>query len=180
MSKVDRWRGNGADELSAGMYAYAAAFLQPGDEVILFEPCESTSSSFAGSRSSCAPPDFDQYVAQVRFKSVLLFWLPLSTLLTSIPLRSGGFPVFVPIRAPASAATGNVSASEWKVNMDELRAAITCKTKQIWVNVRAAQGLVPFAIAHPPRYRPLTILSARCLTRMNFAALVILRRSTTS
>lgn len=35
------------------MYAFAAAFIRPGDEVILFEPY------------------FDQYTAQVKFKYVL-------------------------------------------------------------------------------------------------------------
>lgn len=28
------------------MFAFATAFLQPGDEVILFEPCSSRSSPF--------------------------------------------------------------------------------------------------------------------------------------
>ncbi|KAK4699580.1 kynurenine aminotransferase, partial [Phenoliferia sp. Uapishka_3] len=83
----------GANE---GMYAYAAAFIRPGDEVILFEPY------------------FDQYTAQITF--------------------NGGVPVFVPIHAPEAAATSNVSASEWKINLDELRAAITPKTKMIWLN----------------------------------------------
>ncbi|GAA6060305.1 hypothetical protein JCM10212_002946 [Sporobolomyces blumeae] len=59
-------------------------------------------------------PFFDQYVPQITF--------------------NGGTPVFVPIRAPANASTSNVPASEWKVNFDELRRAITPKTKQIWVN----------------------------------------------
>lgn len=50
--------------------------------------------------------------------------------------HSGGRPVFVPIRAPENAGTETVSASEWKINFDELRAAITPKTTQIWINVR--------------------------------------------
>lgn len=78
------------------MYAFATAFIRPGDEVILFEPY------------------FDQYVPQVTF--------------------NGGVPVFVPIRAPAAATEQNVPASEWKVDLDELRRAITPRTKMIWTN----------------------------------------------
>ncbi|GAA5908816.1 kynurenine--oxoglutarate transaminase [Sporobolomyces salmoneus] len=59
-------------------------------------------------------PFFDQYVPQITF--------------------NGGVPVYVPIRAPEGASTSNVSASEWKINFDELRKAITPKTKQIWIN----------------------------------------------
>ncbi|KAM0749870.1 PLP-dependent transferase [Meredithblackwellia eburnea MCA 4105] len=84
---------SGANE---GMYAFAAAFIRPDDEVILFEPY------------------FDQYTAQVTF--------------------NGGKPIFVPIRAPKAAATSTVSAAEWKIDLDELRAAITPKTKMIWIN----------------------------------------------
>ncbi|GAA5961607.1 hypothetical protein JCM3765_002646 [Sporobolomyces pararoseus] len=59
-------------------------------------------------------PFFDQYVPQITF--------------------NGGTPVYVPIRAPEGASTSNVPASEWKINFDELRKAITPKTKQIWIN----------------------------------------------
>ncbi|GAA5973367.1 hypothetical protein JCM11641_003095 [Rhodosporidiobolus odoratus] len=59
-------------------------------------------------------PFFDQYVPQVTF--------------------NGGTPVFVPIRAPSAATTSNVQASEWKIDLDELRNAITPKTKMIWLN----------------------------------------------
>ncbi|GJN88082.1 hypothetical protein Rhopal_001038-T1 [Rhodotorula paludigena] len=83
----------GANE---GMYAFATAFIRPGDEVIIFEPF------------------FDQYVPQITF--------------------NGGVPVFVPIRAPAGAEQHNVPASEWKVDLDELRSAITPRTKMIWTN----------------------------------------------
>ncbi|GAA5918624.1 hypothetical protein JCM1841_002281 [Sporobolomyces salmonicolor] len=59
-------------------------------------------------------PFFDQYIAQITF--------------------NGGKPVFVPLRAPAAAATSKVSANEWKIDLDELRQAITPQTKQIWIN----------------------------------------------
>ncbi|BGP37437.1 arylformamidase [Rhodotorula kratochvilovae] len=83
----------GANE---GMYAFATAFIRPGDEVIIFEPF------------------FDQYVPQIEF--------------------NGGKPVYVPIRAPEGADKGNVPASEWKIDLDELRNAITPRTKMIWTN----------------------------------------------
>ncbi len=81
---------------NGGMYAYATAFLNPGDEVIVVEPF------------------FDQYIAQIKF--------------------NGGTPVYVPLRAPKEASTGVVSANDWKVDMAELAAAVTPKTKQIWIN----------------------------------------------
>lgn len=98
------------------MYAFATAFLQDGDEVILFEPCQSKLCSFSAPRSSSPSPIavFDQYIAQIKF--------------------NGGKPVFVPIRPPAAASTSTVPASDWKVDLDELRKAITPKTKMIWVN----------------------------------------------
>ncbi|GAA5868260.1 hypothetical protein JCM8547_002297 [Rhodosporidiobolus lusitaniae] len=83
----------GANE---GMYAFATAFICPGDEVIIFEPF------------------FDQYVPQITF--------------------NGGTPVYVPIRAPEAASTSNVQASEWKLDIEELKKAITPKTKMIWIN----------------------------------------------
>jgi kynurenine aminotransferase len=97
------------------MFAFATAFLQPGDEVILFEPCASLGPVHVRHFSlPLSTSVFDQYIAQVNF--------------------NGGTPVFVPIRAPAAAATSTVSASEWKLDLDELRAAITPKTKMIWIN----------------------------------------------
>lgn len=48
----------------------------------------------------------------------------------------------MPIHAPAAASTSNVSAADWKINLDELRAAITPKTKMIWLNVRHPLTLV--------------------------------------
>ncbi|KDE08643.1 aminotransferase [Microbotryum lychnidis-dioicae p1A1 Lamole] len=59
-------------------------------------------------------PFFDQYIAQIKF--------------------NGGTPVFVPIRAPKAASTSNVSANDWKINLDELKKAITPRTKMIWIN----------------------------------------------
>ncbi|KAJ4467550.1 pyridoxal phosphate-dependent transferase [Lentinula aciculospora] len=83
---------SGANE---GQYAVFTAFLEPGDEVVMFEPF------------------FDQYLASITF--------------------NGGIPVYVPLHPPAD-ATGKFSNNEWKINPDELRSAITPRTKMIIVN----------------------------------------------
>jgi len=70
---------------TAGLYATLTAFVHPGDEVILFEPC------------------YDSYVPVIRL--------------------SGGTPVFVSLRYP-----------EYRVDWDEVRRAITPRTKAILVN----------------------------------------------
>jgi len=70
---------------TAGLYATLTALVQPGDEVLLFEPC------------------YDSYVPVIRL--------------------SGGVPVFVSLRYP-----------DYTVNWDEVRRAITPKTRLILVN----------------------------------------------
>jgi methionine aminotransferase len=70
---------------TAGLYATLTALVQPGDEVVLFEPC------------------YDSYVPVIRL--------------------SGGTPVFVSLRYP-----------DYTVNWDEVRRAITPRTKLILVN----------------------------------------------
>jgi methionine transaminase len=70
---------------TAGLYAALTAFVQPGDEVLLFEPC------------------YDSYVPVIRL--------------------SGGVPVFASLRYP-----------DYSVNWDEVRRAITPRTKVILVN----------------------------------------------
>ncbi|EPX70710.1 aminotransferase class I and II [Schizosaccharomyces octosporus yFS286] len=83
----------GANE---GFYSVFAAYLNPGDEVILMEPF------------------FDQYVSNVQM--------------------NGGVPVYVPMIPPKEGAEHPVSAKEWKLDMNRLRAAITNKTKMIVIN----------------------------------------------
>ncbi|MGE3275434.1 MAG: methionine aminotransferase [Vicinamibacterales bacterium] len=68
-----------------GLYATLTAFVRPGDEVVLFEPC------------------YDSYVPAI--------------------LLSGGTPVFVSLRYP-----------DYQVDWDEVRRAITPKTRAILVN----------------------------------------------
>ena len=70
---------------TAGLYATLTTFVQPGDEVVLFEPC------------------YDSYVPVIRL--------------------SGGTPVFVSLRYP-----------DYSVNWDEVRRAITPRTRAILVN----------------------------------------------
>ena len=70
---------------TAGLFATLTTFVQPGDEVILFEPC------------------YDSYVPVIRL--------------------SGGTPVFVSLRYP-----------DYAVNWDEVRRAITPRTRAILVN----------------------------------------------
>jgi methionine aminotransferase len=70
---------------TAGLYATLTALVQPGDEVILFEPC------------------YDSYVPVIRL--------------------SGGRPVFVSLRYP-----------DYRVNWDEVRRALSPRTRLILVN----------------------------------------------
>lgn len=59
-------------------------------------------------------PFFDQYISNIK--------LP------------GGKVVYVPLHPPADADVRTSSAAEWKLDMDELRGAITSRTKMIVVN----------------------------------------------
>jgi methionine aminotransferase len=70
---------------TAALYAALTAFVQPGDEVVLFEPC------------------YDSYVPVIRL--------------------SGGKPVFASLRYP-----------DYVVDWDEVKRAITPRTKAILVN----------------------------------------------
>ncbi|KAH9943328.1 PLP-dependent transferase [Epithele typhae] len=82
---------SGANE---GQYSVFVAFLEQGDEVIMFEPF------------------FDQYLPSVTF--------------------NGGVPVYVPLHPPIGA--GKQSAHEWTIDFDELRRALTPRTKMIILN----------------------------------------------
>lgn len=46
----------------------------------------------------------------------------------------GGKIVYVPLHPPASGATETSSASEWKIDFDELERAITPRTKMMVLN----------------------------------------------
>ncbi|KAF8592673.1 PLP-dependent transferase [Ramaria rubella] len=83
---------SGANE---GQYSTFVAFLEQGDEVILFEPF------------------FDQYLPSVTF--------------------NGGIPVYVPLHPPSHDIVSPTS-NDWKLDFEELRRAITPKTKMIVLN----------------------------------------------
>lgn len=59
-------------------------------------------------------PFFDQYVRNVTF--------------------CGGKPVYVPLRPPSTSAIQKVSSKEWTLDINELKAALTPKTKIIIIN----------------------------------------------
>ena len=93
-AKVEQLYGAAFDPLTevvvtsgatAGLFATLTTFVQPGDEVMLFEPC------------------YDSYVPVIRL--------------------SGGTPVFVSLRYP-----------DYSVNWDEVRRAVTPRTRAILVN----------------------------------------------
>ncbi|KAK7518453.1 pyridoxal phosphate-dependent transferase [Phyllosticta citriasiana] len=83
----------GANE---GMLSAFMGFVEPGDEVIVFEPF------------------FDQYISNIEMP--------------------GGKLVYVPMHPPKDGATKTTSAAEWTVDMKELEAAITPKTRMIVLN----------------------------------------------
>ncbi|KAL4081774.1 pyridoxal phosphate-dependent transferase [Scleroderma yunnanense] len=82
---------SGANE---GQFSVFTAFLEQGDEVIMFEPF------------------FDQYLASVIF--------------------NGGKPVYVPLHPNLDG--DKPTSADWKIDFDELRRAITPRTKMIIVN----------------------------------------------
>ncbi|KAG5637452.1 hypothetical protein H0H81_004469 [Sphagnurus paluster] len=84
---------SGANE---GQYSVFTAFLEHGDEVIMFEPF------------------FDQYLPSVTF--------------------NGGKPIYVPLHPPGGTQKGKDSSNDWTIDFDELRRAITPRTKMIIVN----------------------------------------------
>ncbi|KXN86402.1 hypothetical protein AN958_10264 [Leucoagaricus sp. SymC.cos] len=83
---------SGANE---GQYSVFTAFLEQGDEVIMFEPF------------------FDQYLPSVTF--------------------NGGKPIYVPLHPPA-AHIEKPTSDDWTIDFDELKRAVTPRTKMIIIN----------------------------------------------
>ncbi|KDQ64893.1 hypothetical protein JAAARDRAFT_28546 [Jaapia argillacea MUCL 33604] len=82
---------SGANE---GQYSVFVAFLEQGDEVIMFEPY------------------FDQYLPSVTF--------------------NGGKPVYVPLHPNKTKL--HPTSNDWAIDFEELRRAVTPRTKMIIVN----------------------------------------------
>lgn len=108
---------------SAIAKAYSPYFgrkLNPETEVLITAGAnEGFYSAFAGLLDKgdeviVMEPYFDQYISNIEF--------------------NGGVVKYVSLRPPESAKTQNVEASEWRLDMDELKAAITPRTKAIMVN----------------------------------------------
>ena len=83
----------GANE---GMLSAFMGFIEPGDEVIVFEPF------------------FDQYISNIEMP--------------------GGKVVYVPLHPPKDGDKKTTSAGDWTLDMKELEAAITDKTRMIVLN----------------------------------------------
>ncbi|CCG84375.1 protein of unknown function [Taphrina deformans PYCC 5710] len=94
--------------------------LDPNTEVLITAGAnEGFYSAFAGLLDAgdeviVMEPYFDQYISNIEF--------------------NGGVVKYVSLRPSERAKTQNIDASEWRLDMDELRAAITPKTKAIMVN----------------------------------------------
>ncbi|CAN8104199.1 unnamed protein product [Discula destructiva] len=83
----------GANE---GILSAFMAFIEEGDEVIIFEPF------------------FDQYISNIKMP--------------------GGKIVYVPLHPPKEGATKTSSAADWTVDFEELKKAVTPRTKMMVIN----------------------------------------------
>lgn len=68
----------------------------------------------AGDEVIVMEPYFDQYISNIEF--------------------NGGVVKYISLRPPHAAASENVDASEWRIDLNELEAVITPKTKAIMIN----------------------------------------------
>lgn len=100
---------------NVGMYSFLAAFLDEGDEVLVPAPHLWVARLDALTASILIPVlSSDQYISSITFH--------------------GGKPVYVPFRPPKEASHQNVSSADWKLDIEELRAACTEKTKVLILN----------------------------------------------
>jgi kynurenine aminotransferase len=95
---------------NVGILSAFMAFIEPGDEVIVFEPF------------------FDQWVAYHVGEFVLIV-----RYLSNIGM-AGGKVVYVPLHPPEKGHLETRSSSEWTFDLQELENAITSRTKMIVIN----------------------------------------------
>ena len=89
-------------------------FIEPGDEVIIFEPF------------------FDQYATSSLPEDQLIN--SVNRYISNIEMP-GGTIRYVPLHPPKDGATRTSPASEWTINFEELENAMNSKTKMI-VSIR--------------------------------------------
>ncbi|CAG8217828.1 unnamed protein product [Penicillium olsonii] len=100
----------GANE---GMLSAFMGFIEPGDEVIIFEPF------------------FDQYATSSLPEDQLIN--SVNRYISNIEMP-GGTIRYVPLHPPKDGATRTSPASEWTINFEELENAMNSKTKMIVLN----------------------------------------------
>ena len=88
-------------------------FIEPGDEVIIFEPFL-TSKVPRIRKGSTAANYANRYISNIEMP--------------------GGTIRYVPLQPPKDGATRTSPASEWTINFEELEKAINPKTKMMVLN----------------------------------------------
>ncbi|KAK5997798.1 putative aminotransferase C6B12.04c [Cladobotryum mycophilum] len=102
----------GANE---GMLSAFMAFIEPGDEVIIFEPFfDQWVTSYSSQRKNHSAYKGIRYISNIEMP--------------------GGKIVYVPLHPPKTGAVKTSSAADWTIDFDELERAITPKTKMIVIN----------------------------------------------
>jgi kynurenine aminotransferase len=97
---------------SAGLLSGIMAFVEPGEEVIVLEPVFNASAY----NSSI---DFKVFAADSGCRYV--YYVELA----------GGIVRYVPLHPPPDTESKPVSSNEWKLDLQELEAAISPKTKMM-------------------------------------------------
>ena len=118
-----------------GMLSAFMAFIEPGDEVIVFEPFFDQCVPLClaggmGGRDNQGEAEGGRGVLTGR------------RYISNIEM-AGGKVVYVPLHPPARGAVETSSAADWTVDFDELERAMTPRTKMIVINTPRACCLPP-------------------------------------